>query len=197
MELAFRWNILVDDSPLSKWPGRLESSIQIASTVLHFSIPIRFPCARWITPTKLTPCQRVKAGWRCTRPASLHAPSPTPGPGPALHRLGRRVDRLRRARQPIGSSLVPRPVPRARGRTPGAPTPMRAPLKVRRPCIWLPGGPGTPPSSRRCSRPARIPRPAMVPAYRMYIDRDRGAPHGAAPPTPPGIRVRTTAVRPD
>jgi Phage integrase, N-terminal SAM-like domain len=26
-------------------------------------------------------------------------------------------------------------------------------------------------------------------------DRDRGAPHGAAPPTPPGIRVRTTAVR--
>ena len=32
---------------------------------------------------------------------------------------------------------------------------------------------------------------------RMDIDRDRGAPHGAAPPTPPGIRVRTTAVRPD
>ena len=31
----------------------------------------------------------------------------------------------------------------------------------------------------------------------MCIDRDRGAPHGAAPPTPPGIRVRTTAVRPD
>ena len=32
--------------------------------------------------------------------------------------------------------------------------------------------------------------------YIMAIDRDRGAPHGAAPPTPPGIRVRTTAVRP-
>ena len=28
-------------------------------------------------------------------------------------------------------------------------------------------------------------------------DRDRGAPRGATPPTPPGIRVRTTAVRPD
>jgi CheY-like chemotaxis protein len=26
-------------------------------------------------------------------------------------------------------------------------------------------------------------------------DRDRGTPRGAAPPTPPGIRVRTTAVR--
>jgi len=23
----------------------------------------------------------------------------------------------------------------------------------------------------------------------LFIDRDRGAPHGAAPPTPPGIRV--------
>ena len=30
----------------------------------------------------------------------------------------------------------------------------------------------------------------------VEADRDRGAPHGAAPPTPPGIRVRTTAVRP-
>jgi hypothetical protein len=27
------------------------------------------------------------------------------------------------------------------------------------------------------------------------LNRDRGTPHGAAPPTPPGIRVRTTAVR--
>jgi hypothetical protein len=27
------------------------------------------------------------------------------------------------------------------------------------------------------------------------LNRDRGAPRGAAPPTPPGIRVRTTAVR--
>src|SRR6478736_6213278 len=26
-------------------------------------------------------------------------------------------------------------------------------------------------------------------------DRDRGKPRGSAPPTPPGIRVRTTAVR--
>ncbi len=25
--------------------------------------------------------------------------------------------------------------------------------------------------------------------YVRYWDRDRGAPHGAAPPTPPGIRV--------
>ncbi len=28
------------------------------------------------------------------------------------------------------------------------------------------------------------------------IDRDRGMPRGAAPPTPPGIRIRTAAVRP-
>jgi DNA-binding response OmpR family regulator len=28
------------------------------------------------------------------------------------------------------------------------------------------------------------------------IDRDRGTPRGATPPPPPGIRVRTTAVRP-
>jgi hypothetical protein len=27
-------------------------------------------------------------------------------------------------------------------------------------------------------------------------DRDRGTPRDVAPPTPPGIRVRTTAVRP-
>ena len=27
------------------------------------------------------------------------------------------------------------------------------------------------------------------------MDRDRGTPRGATPPTPPGIRVRTTAVR--
>ena len=27
------------------------------------------------------------------------------------------------------------------------------------------------------------------------IDRDRGTPHDVTPPTPPGIRVRTTAVR--
>ena len=27
------------------------------------------------------------------------------------------------------------------------------------------------------------------------VDRDRGTPRGATPPTPPGIRVRTTAVR--
>src|SRR5262249_14626975 len=28
------------------------------------------------------------------------------------------------------------------------------------------------------------------------IDRDRGTPRGATPPTPPGIQVRTSAVRP-
>ena len=28
-----------------------------------------------------------------------------------------------------------------------------------------------------------------------YHDRDRGTPRGATPPSPPGIRVRTTAVR--
>src|SRR6516162_7998961 len=35
----------------------------------------------------------------------------------------------------------------------------------------------------------------MPRAISFKTDRDRGAPHGAAPPTPPGIRVRTTAVR--
>jgi len=30
----------------------------------------------------------------------------------------------------------------------------------------------------------------------MADDRDRGMPRGTAPPTPPGIRVRTAAVRP-
>src|SRR5438034_1099496 len=30
----------------------------------------------------------------------------------------------------------------------------------------------------------------------MDADRDRGTPRDVAPPTPPGIRVRTTAVRP-
>jgi hypothetical protein len=30
----------------------------------------------------------------------------------------------------------------------------------------------------------------------LQIDRDRGTPRGATPPPPPGIRVRTTAVRP-
>ena len=34
-------------------------------------------------------------------------------------------------------------------------------------------------------------------SFATHLDRDRGAPHGATPPTPPGIRVRTTAVRPD
>lgn len=31
---------------------------------------------------------------------------------------------------------------------------------------------------------------------RVDADRDRGTPRDVAPPTPPGIRVRTTAVRP-
>ncbi len=39
----------------------------------------------------------------------------------------------------------------------------------------------------------------LIPIRRLAdspgIDRDRGAPRDAAPPTPPGIRVRTTAVR--
>ena len=30
----------------------------------------------------------------------------------------------------------------------------------------------------------------------LAADRDRGTPRGATPPPPPGIRVRTTAVRP-
>jgi hypothetical protein len=31
--------------------------------------------------------------------------------------------------------------------------------------------------------------------WAKLANRDRGAPHDATPPTPPGIRVRTTAVR--
>ncbi len=39
-------------------------------------------------------------------------------------------------------------------------------------------------------------RKRVVPAFTFSAtDRDRGVPHGTAPPTPPGIRVRTTAVR--
>ena len=37
---------------------------------------------------------------------------------------------------------------------------------------------------------------SSAPPPGMDRDRDRGTPHGAAPPTPPGIRVRTSAVRP-
>ena len=52
---------------------------------------------------------------------------------------------------------------------------------------------------------ARLPEVSNLPFYSLArrctrrpqrtSDRDRGAPRGAAPPTPPGIRVRTTAVR--
>src|SRR6516164_1175369 len=41
-------------------------------------------------------------------------------------------------------------------------------------------------------------RPARQPGQEGQLrvdDRDRGTPRGATPPTPPGIRVRTTAVR--
>src|SRR5690349_11008102 len=40
---------------------------------------------------------------------------------------------------------------------------------------------------------ARLPISVVV--RPVAVNRDRGAPHDAAPPTPPGIRVRTTAVR--
>src|SRR6516164_4313176 len=49
---------------------------------------------------------------------------------------------------------------------------------------------------RACSCPR-----ALVPFLQRFLflqlaqDRDRGEPRGSAPPTPPGIRVRTTAVR--
>jgi signal transduction histidine kinase len=45
----------------------------------------------------------------------------------------------------------------------------------------------------------KVRNPAMTTthsdAWRPPVDRDRGEPHGPAPPTPPGIRVRTKAVR--
>ena len=39
--------------------------------------------------------------------------------------------------------------------------------------------------------------PAVLSVARRMValNRDRGASHDATPPTPPGIRVRTTAVR--
>src|SRR5215467_2469918 len=38
----------------------------------------------------------------------------------------------------------------------------------------------------------------QVPGQHTHqVDRDRGEPCGSTPPTPPGIRVRTTAVRSD
>jgi hypothetical protein len=45
--------------------------------------------------------------------------------------------------------------------------------------------------------PREPPRPAVLSLARRVtaLNRDRGASHDAAPPTPPGIRVRTTAVR--
>jgi hypothetical protein len=59
------------------------------------------------------------------------------------------------------------------------------------------------------SDPIVRPRPscAVEPSRRHHVsgfhaghgcgnDRDRGTPRDVAPPTPPGIRVRTTAVRP-
>ena len=39
-------------------------------------------------------------------------------------------------------------------------------------------------------------RPPIAAPLRVEADRDRGTPRDVAPPTPPGIRVRTTAVRP-
>ena len=39
-------------------------------------------------------------------------------------------------------------------------------------------------------------RPIAAPEEAVDADRDRGTPRDVAPPTPPGIRVRTTAVRP-
>ena len=40
-----------------------------------------------------------------------------------------------------------------------------------------------------------IVRPGAMNSLNRATNRDRGASHEAAPPTPPGIRVRTTAVR--
>jgi hypothetical protein len=44
---------------------------------------------------------------------------------------------------------------------------------------------------------ARLVRPVLpeVGAVLAAVNRDRGASRDATPPTPPGIRVRTTAVR--
>jgi hypothetical protein len=51
-----------------------------------------------------------------------------------------------------------------------------------KPTIW--GWPLVPPYTK-----------SPLKATHAGIDRDRGTPRGAAPPPPPGIRVRTTAVR--
>jgi hypothetical protein len=51
-------------------------------------------------------------------------------------------------------------------------------------------------SSASVSRLTLRPRASADPIESRGIDRDRGTPRDATPPTPPGIRVRTTAVRP-
>jgi hypothetical protein len=44
--------------------------------------------------------------------------------------------------------------------------------------------------------PFKSARKIIRTCLRSFHDRDRGTSHGAAPPTSPGIRVRTSAVRP-
>jgi hypothetical protein len=54
-------------------------------------------------------------------------------------------------------------------------------------------------NSQRAYLVCIAPIPGIPASYEAGLgranDRDRGVPHGTAPPTPPGIRVRTTAVR--
>src|SRR5713101_541750 len=50
-------------------------------------------------------------------------------------------------------------------------------------------------SSRDGLAPKAVTRPCQRERLNSTPDRDRGTPRGATPPTPPGIRVRTTAVR--
>src|SRR6202158_2963203 len=52
--------------------------------------------------------------------------------------------------------------------------------------------------SKEVSRMVGLPHSLALPepgAVLAAVNRDRGASHDATPPTPPGIRVRTTAVR--
>ena len=78
------------------------------------------PARHRITPAKLTPCRTVDEERRGARPASRPAPSSTPD-----LRTGATSSETRSRRAsacvsaPVGSSRVPHPVPRRRGRTSG------------------------------------------------------------------------------
>jgi hypothetical protein len=57
------------------------------------------------------------------------------------------------------------------------------------------GTPAVEPAAVAGNLPVGSRTAAKVASRTATVNRDRGASHDATPPTPPGIRVRTTAVR--